>query len=128
MRHARALLAAPPQRMVLEIAGPITSTKGLDLPDNSVAACALAQVKAPAETWRDREQGLWKTLARQPGYLTHVLLRGVEDHLAVGSISHWANGEAFHKALGQVDAGVLAEINEVLTGPIEYVLYRLLRD
>jgi len=128
MRRARAMLAAAPQRTVLEIAGPITSTKGLDLPDNSVAACAIGRMKAPSEAWRETELGLWKALASQPGHITHVLLRGIDDPLAVGSVSHWATADSFQTALAHIDGAVATRINDALTLEVEYVLYRRLRD
>jgi heme-degrading monooxygenase HmoA len=128
MRHARTTLAAAPQRSLLEIAGPITSTKGLDLPEGAVAASALARLTAPSASWREKEQHVWKTLASQPGHVTHVLLRGIHDRLVVGSLSHWANADVFQKALAQVEPGVAAAINDALTAPLEYVCYGLLRD
>jgi heme-degrading monooxygenase HmoA len=128
MRHARATLATAPQRSLLEIAGPLTSTKGLDLPDSAVAASAVARLNTLTDSWREKEQSLWKTLASQPGYVTHVLLRGIDDRLVAGSLSHWADADVFQKALARVDPGVAAAINDVLTAPVEYVLYGLLRD
>ena len=128
MRRARAALAAAPQRLVLEIAGPITSTKGLDLPDDAVAASAVARLKAPLDSWRVTEQEFWKTLASQPGHITHVLLRGVDDGSVVGSLSHWAGADAFQTALAHVDRSVAARVSEALSSPLEYVLYGLLRD
>jgi heme-degrading monooxygenase HmoA len=128
MRHARTTLAAAPQRSLLEMAGPITSTKGLDLPDGAVAANAVARLNAPTDSWREQEQSFWKTLASQPGHVTHVLLRGIDDRLVVGSFSHWADADVFQKALAQIDPGVAAAINGALTAPVEYVLYGLLRD
>ncbi len=128
MRRARSMLAASPQRSVLEIIGPITSTKGLDLPDNSIAACAMARMTGPSETWRETEQGLWKTLASQAGHITHVLLRGVDDRLAVGSVSHWKGADSFQAALGHVETTVVTQINDALTAPLDYTLYRIVHD
>lgn len=128
MRRARAALAMAPQRLVLEMAGPITSTKGLDLPEDAVAASAMARLKDTADGWREKEQALWKSLASQPGHITHVLLRGTEDRFVVGSLSHWADATAFQKALAQTDSSVTAGVTDALAGPVEYVLYRLLRD
>jgi heme-degrading monooxygenase HmoA len=128
MRRARAALAAPPQRLVFEIAGPITSTKGLDLGDTAVAASGLARLKAPVDVWRATEQKLWALLASQPGHVTHVLLRGISDPLVVGSVSHWADAAAFQTALAQVDSAVSAAVAEAVTGALDYVLYKLVRD
>ena len=128
MRHARTTLAAAPQRSLLEITGPITSTKGLDLPDGAVAACARSRLNAPTDSWREKELGFWKNLASQPGHVTHVLLRGTDDRVAVGSLSHWADAAVFQKALAQIEPGVTATINDALTAPVEYVLYGVLRE
>lgn len=128
MRRARAALAGAAQRFVLEMAGPITTTKGLDLPDDAVAACAVARLKTTAEGWREKEQAFWKALASQPGHIAHVLLRGIDDRLLVGSFSHWADGGAFRKALAQMSTGVATGVSDALADPVEYVLYRLLRD
>jgi len=128
MRRARTTLAASPRRSLLDITGPITSTKGLDLPDGAVAVSAVARLHTATDTWREKEQGFWKALAGQPGHLTHILLRGIDDRSIVGSLSHWADADLFQKALAQIDPGVAAAIHDALTGAVEYVLYGLLRD
>jgi heme-degrading monooxygenase HmoA len=128
IRRGRAMLAAAPQRLVLEISGPITSTKGLDLPEDAVAASGVARLKAIGESWRSAEETLWKALASQPGHITHILLRGVEERLTVGSFSHWADADAFQSALAHIGTGAAASVNDALTGPIEYALYTWLRD
>jgi heme-degrading monooxygenase HmoA len=128
MRRARATLAGPPQRLVFEICGPITSTKGLDLAATAVAASGVARLKGPSDSWRVTEQKLWTLLASQPGHVTHVLLRGIADPLAVGSVSHWADAAAFQTALAQVDSAVSAALADALTNTVDYVLYKLLRD
>jgi len=128
MRRARATLAGPPQRLLFEISGPITSTKGLDLGDTAVAASGVARLKAPSDSWRLTEQKLWALLASQPGHITHILLRGIGNPLVVGSVSHWADSAAFQTALAQVDGAVGAAAAEALAGPVDYVQYKLLRD
>jgi heme-degrading monooxygenase HmoA len=128
MRRARASLAGPPQRSVFEISGPITSTKGLDLGDTAVAATSVARLKALSDSWRATEQKLWTLLAGQPGHITHILLRAIGNPLVVGSISHWADSAAFQTALAQVDSALGAAAAEALTGPVDYILYKLLRD
>lgn len=128
MRRARATLADPPQRLVLEIAGPMTSTKGLDLPDGAIAASAVAPLKGPTDGWREQEQAFWKALAGQPGHITHVLFRSVADGLMVGSLSHWVDADTFKKALAQVDTSIVAGISDRLASPLEYTLYKPLRD
>ena len=128
MRRARALLAAPPERLVLELAGPITSTKGLDLPEGAVAASAVAHLKGAADGWRELEQQFWKTLASQPGHITHVIFRGVSDGQMVGSFSHWGDAETFKKGLSQIAPSIVAGINAVVTGAQEYTIYKPVRD
>lgn len=128
MRRARATLAGPPQRLLFEMSGPITSTKGLDLGDTAVAASGVARLKAPGDTWRATEQKLWALLAGQPGHVTHVLLRGIGDPLLVASVSHWADAAAFQTALAQVDGATNAAVADAVTGVVDYVLYKLLRD
>lgn len=128
MRRARTTLAASAQRLVLEIAGPITSTKGLDLPDNAIAASAVARLDTTPDGWREKEQELWKVLAGQPGHITHMLLRGIDDRQLVGSLSHWADADAFQHALTHIDGGVAAGVNDTLSAPVAYVLYKWLRD
>jgi heme-degrading monooxygenase HmoA len=128
MRRARATLVGPPQRLVFEISGPITSTKGLDLEDSAIAANGLARLKAPSDSWRVTEQKHWALLASQPGHITHILLRGIGDPLVVGSISHWADSAAFQTALARGESTEGAAAAEALSGPVDYVLYKLLRD
>jgi heme-degrading monooxygenase HmoA len=128
MRRARAALAAPPQRWALEITGPITSTKGLDLPGDAVAVSAVARLKAPMDSWRPKEQEFWKVLAAQPGHITHVLLHGIEDRSVVGSFSHWDDAGAFQRALDQIDSGVATGVGDALAHPVDYILLKALQD
>ncbi|HVO22304.1 MAG TPA: hypothetical protein VMW56_01605 [Candidatus Margulisiibacteriota bacterium] len=128
MRRARVTWAAPPQRQVFEISGPITSTKGLDLGDSAVAASGVGRLKPPGDTWRATEQKLWALLASQPGHVTHVLLRRIGEPLVIGSVSHWADAAAFQTALTQVESAVSTAVAEALSGAVDYVLYKPLRD
>ncbi len=128
MRRARATLSAAPQRLVLELAGPLTSTKGLDLPEGAVAVTLLAHLRPEVRQWREKEQAFWKTLSNQPGHVTHVLFRGLDDPLLVGSFSHWADANTFQQALAQVDGAAAAGVADALAEPQHYVLYKLLRD
>ena len=128
MRRARATIAGAPRRVLREIVGPITSTKGLDLGDGAIAASAIGHLKGATDSWRASEQELWKALASQPGHITHVLLRRIGEPLEVGSFSHWTDSQAFQAALARVDSAAGAGIAEALTAPLDYVLYGLLRD
>lgn len=125
MRRARSVLTAAPHRLVVELVGPVTSTKGLDLPDGAVATSALTRLADNAGTWRDQEERLGKTLSSQPGHITHVLFRGFEDPLQVGSVSHWVDASAFETARTAIDTILAAP---ALAEPLGYVLYSLVRD
>jgi heme-degrading monooxygenase HmoA len=101
MRRARSTLASVPQRIIFDLIGPVTSTKGLELPKEGVAAMMMSRRAADDHTWQPRETQLWKVLSSQPGHITHLLLRGFDDPLLVGSLSHWLDGSAFEAALMQ---------------------------
>jgi len=103
MRQARAVLAAAPQRLIMELIGPITSTKGLDLPDGAIGAMVLGEASDVA-AWQTQAEQLWKKLANQAGHITHVLWRGLDDPRAVGSFSHWTSAATLHEALVQAPA------------------------
>ncbi|MFQ5667275.1 MAG: hypothetical protein ACE5I7_12705 [Candidatus Binatia bacterium] len=128
MRRLRGLLTAPPQRLVVELTGPLTSTKGLDLPGDAVAASALTHLASDMATWRPLEEQLWQTLSKQPGHITHVLFRGVDNRLLVGSFSHWADADSFQQALTQIEGSVASGVTEAVARPLEYVLYTPARD
>ncbi len=128
MRRARAALAAAPRRQLVELVGPITSTKGLDLPERAVAASAMTRLSSDDGTWRAQEEELWKTLSGQPGHITHVLFRGFDEPLFVGSISHWADAEAFEQALTHVSGAPTTGAAAAFAQPAGYVLYRPVRD
>jgi heme-degrading monooxygenase HmoA len=128
MRRARTALAAAPQRLIVELVGPITSTKGIDLPEQAVAVAAIGRRREESAAWRGQEEALWKALAGQPGYLTHLLFRGFETPLLVGSLSHWADATAFEQALAEVNGSMGADATDALAAPFEHVVYRPARD
>lgn len=103
MRRARSTLAAGLQRLVVDIVGPVTSTKGLELPEAAIAVTLMGRLTQPDGTWQSREAELWKLLSSRPAHITHVLFRGADDPLFVGSLSHWNDGAAFEAALAQVN-------------------------
>ena len=78
----------------------------------------------PADLWRKLEEQVWKTLAAQPGHITHVLLRGFDDALAVGSFSHWNDSGALERALSQVSDTAA----ESRAKPARVTLYRAVPD
>jgi len=128
MRRARETLAAAPQRLVVELAGPVTSTKGIDLPEQAIAVTAVGRLRAESAAWRAQEDALWKTLSGQPGHLTHLLFRGFEAPLLVGSLSHWEDAAAFELAMAAVNDAVGAGATDALAAAFEYVVYRPARD
>ncbi len=121
-RRARAALAAAPQRLVLDLVGPVTSTKGLDLPQGAVAAAMLKRLADADSTWHGSEARLWAALSQQAGHITHVLLRGFEDPLLVGAFSHWSDAGALDHALSYVNS------LEGLPHDLPCVQYSPLRD
>jgi heme-degrading monooxygenase HmoA len=124
MRRARSTLATGPQRLVVEIVGPITSTKGLDLPDAAAAATAMARLAEDDGSWHDREAKLWRLLSSQPGHITHIRFHGFEDPLLVGSLSHWLDASALENALAQARTLAANEIRQ----DFSYLYYAPVRD
>jgi heme-degrading monooxygenase HmoA len=97
-RRARAALSVAPQRLLVELGGPVTSTKGLDLPSGAVAGNVLVRLAPRAEASHGADERLWKALSSQPGHLATVVFRGFEDPLLLGWLSHWADAELFEQA------------------------------
>jgi len=120
MRQARASLAAAPQRQIMEFVGPITSTKGLDLPDGAIGALASEQTSDVA-AWQTGAEQRWKILAHQAGHLTHVIWRSLDEGGTVGSFSHWSSAAAFQAALAQATASQGESA-------VAYEQYQLVRD
>jgi heme-degrading monooxygenase HmoA len=98
-RRTRAVLVAVPERLVVELVGPVTSTKGLALPDTAVAVTAVARLSAATSSAHEQHGQLGKNLASQPGHITHVLFHGFDDPALVGAFSHWEDGTALEKAI-----------------------------
>ncbi len=121
-RRARAALVASPQRLVLDLVGPVTSTTNLDLPEGAVAATMMKRLANDAVGWREDEAQLWSTLTKQAGHITHVLFRGFDDPLLVGSLSHWLHAGALDEALAHVKR------LENLSHDLTCVQYKPLRD
>lgn len=119
MRRARALLAAAPQRLIVELVGHITSTKGLDLDAGIVAALVTGRLREDGEQWREKEEQLQRTLAAQPGHVTHVFFRGFADPLFVGFMSHWTDTDACEQSRTQLESLLTAAFEE----PLAYAIY-----
>ena len=125
MRRARALLTAPPQRLLVELVGHITSTKGLELGATAVAALATGRLREDGAGWREQEEQLQRVFPAQSGHITHVFFRGFEDPMLAGSMSYWTSTEAFEHARVQLDAALpTTAMAEALT----YVVYAPLVD
>jgi hypothetical protein len=120
MRRARAVLSATPQRLVVELAGVITSTKGLHLPADAVAATAIQRLTEGAGDWHVREEQSWKKLSSRSGHITHVIFHAFDDPMTVGSMSHWADVGAFEHARVEKDSS-----GDV---PAAYIVYRPVQD
>jgi heme-degrading monooxygenase HmoA len=99
MRRLRSLMTGAPQRTVFDIIGPVTSTKGLDLPAEAAAVSVVAHLTGDAVAWRGTEHTVWTTLSAEVGHITHVLLRGTSDRTLVAWLSHWSNEEAARQAV-----------------------------
>jgi heme-degrading monooxygenase HmoA len=121
-RRARAVLDAGPERLVVELVGPVTSTKGLVLPDTAVALSAMARAAASSTTHEQHVQ-LGKQLASQPGHITHVLFRGFDDPVLVGAFSHWQDATALEAAI----AGLASSAPMALLEGLAYVQYKPVR-
>ncbi len=124
MRRARSTLAAGPRRLLVDLVGPVTSTKGLELPEAAIAVALTGRLAEPDESWQSRTVELWKILADRPGHITHVLFRGADDPLLVGSLSHWNDATAFDAALEHAKA----QGKEALPPDFAAVHYKLVRD
>jgi heme-degrading monooxygenase HmoA len=98
-RRVRTAIAAPAERLVVELVGPVTSTKGLDLPQTAVAVTAVARLSATMAITQEQHVQLGKSLASQPGHITHVLFRGFDDPTLIGTFSYWQDATALEKAL-----------------------------
>ena len=111
MRRARTLLAAAPQRTVVELVGHVTSTKGLDLAPGAVAVLATGRSQPNAEQWPQRVEELQRLFSTQPGHITHVLFRGLDaDATVVGFMAHWIDEATFQEVRGSVEAAVASTL------------------
>ena len=119
-RRARAALAAPPERLIVELIGPVTSTKGLDLPDTAVAVTAVARLAATSAVTQEQHATLGRNLASQPGHITHVLFHGFDDPTLIGAFSYWQDAAALEKGIASAN-GLDASTS------LQYVQYEPLR-
>jgi heme-degrading monooxygenase HmoA len=127
-RRARSALSATPQRLIVELGGPVTSTKGLDLPSGAVAVNVLVRLASHAEPSQSVHERLWRVLSSQEGHLATVVFHGFEDPLLLGWLSHWADAERFEKACSHFEEIATAGCATQLAQPLEYVAYTSLDD
>jgi len=123
-RRLRATLSGAPERLVVELVGPITSTKGLDLPENAIAATAVTRLPSSGSGTSDPHTTLGNHLAAKVGHITHLLFRGFEDPEVVGLISYWQDAAVFDAAIASVTESAIAGAQAALA----YVRYEPLRN
>jgi heme-degrading monooxygenase HmoA len=122
-RRARAALAASPELLTVELVGPVTSTKGIDLPEHACAATVLARLPVASPTASDRLAQLGKSLASQTGHITNVLFRGYDNPALLGALSHWQDDVTLHAALVALNGLDLGELQPHLVH-VQYVPLR----
>jgi heme-degrading monooxygenase HmoA len=127
-RRARAALSVAPQRLLVELGGPVTSTKGLDLPSGAVACTALIRLAKQGEPPHGAEEKLWKVLSSQAGHLATVVFHGFEDRLLLGWLSHWADAELFEKARTHFEEIASGAAAAQPAGPLQCTAYAQLSD
>ena len=127
-RRARSALSAAPQRLLVELGGPVTSTKGLDLPSGAVAGNVFVRLAVHGEPSHGADERLWKALSSQAGHLATVVFHGFEDPLLLGWLSHWADAELFEKARGRFEEIATGGDATQLAQPLECAAYTLQRD
>jgi len=126
-RRARSALSAAPQRLIVELGGPVTSTKGLDLPSGAVVGNVLARL-ATHEPSHGADEKLWQALSSQGGHLATVVFHGFEDPLLLGWLSHWADAELFAKARSHFEEIATGGGATQLAQPLECAAYTQLSD
>jgi heme-degrading monooxygenase HmoA len=127
-RRARSALSAAPQRVIVELGGPVTSAKGVHLPSGAVAVNVLGRLASSAELPHSADEKLWKALSDQEGHLATVVFHGFQDPLLLGWLSHWADAELFEKARIHFEEIVTAAGAAQLAQPLEYAAYTQLND
>lgn len=111
---ARRTRFALPKRLVVELVGPVTSTKGLDLPETAVAMTTVAQLLAPTPGAPEQHPKLAKLLASESGHLTQVMFRGFDDPSLVGVFSHWQDLPTLEHAIASLNSLEPADLPQAL--------------
>jgi heme-degrading monooxygenase HmoA len=127
-RRARAALSVAPQRLLVELGGPVTSIKGLDLPSGAVAGNVLVRLATQPEPSHGADERLWKALSGQPGHLATVVFHGFEDPRLLGWLSHWADAELLESARKHFEEMATGEATAQLAQPLECAVYTLLSN
>ena len=118
MRRGRSALTAAPQRWVVELGGPVTSTKGLEVPSGSIAASVFLWLPSNGQNASGREEKVWKALSAQAGHLATVVFHGFDDPLFLGWLAHWTDAAAYEQArvhFAEIAAG--AGLDQPVRGP-----------
>jgi heme-degrading monooxygenase HmoA len=122
-RRARSTLSGTPQRLIVELGGPVTSTKGLDLPSSAVVASVLARLATHTEPSHGTDERVWKALSSHAGHLATVVFHGFEDLLLLGWLSHWTDAELFEKARSHFEDIATGGGATPLAQPLECAAY-----
>lgn len=128
MRRARSALGAPPQRWVVELSGPVTSTKGLEVPAGAIATYVFLWLANNGKSSPAREEKLWKALGAEGGHVATVVFHGLDDPLLLGWFSHWADAGAFEKARAHFEEIATGAGADPLARALECAAYTLPRD
>ncbi len=124
MRRGRATLAAAPRQVVVEITGPVTSTKGLELSPEAVALLLLARLETHSGAWQAHADAVWKEISAHTGHLATVVFHGFDDPALIGWLSHWTDAAALEHARAGFEATLARHAGVALATPPECTTYR----
>ena len=127
-RRARSALSVAPRQIVVEIGGPVTSTKGLDLPPQAVAVTLFARLAGSGNQWPAHEEAVWREIAAHEGHLASIVFHGFDDAALVGWLSHWADAAALDTVRKDFEAIVSRNAGSAPAAPLECTTYAILRD
>ncbi len=123
MRRRRATLTGAPRQLVVEISGPVTSTKGLELGPEAVAVTAMAHVTNGAGGWQAHAEAVWKEIAALAGHLSTVVFQGFDDAALIGWLSHWTDAAALERARAAFEGIASRYAPAPLATPLECTAY-----
>ncbi len=122
-RRGRASVTAAPRQIVVEISGPVSSTKGLELAPEAVALTALARLAGDAGRWHMHAEAVWKEIAAHAGHLSTMIFHGFNDPALVGWLSHWTDAAAGERARGDFEAIASRNATAAMAAPLECAAY-----